>query len=128
MLNFAYTIVYVDNVDETLSFYENAFGFKRKFLHESGDYGELDSGATTLAFAQRTMIADEGLIAHDAKTSKSSFELDFTTDDVAAAVEHAIKAGAKLVKEIEVKPWGQTVAYVSDNSGFLIEICTPVTT
>ena len=51
MLNFAYTILYVDNVDETLSFYESAFGFKRKFLHESGDYGELESGATTLAFA-----------------------------------------------------------------------------
>jgi lactoylglutathione lyase len=23
-------------------------------------------------------------------------------------------------------PWGQTVAYVRDNNGFLVELCTPM--
>ena len=29
----AYTIFYVENVPDTLVFYERAFGFARKFLH-----------------------------------------------------------------------------------------------
>ncbi|MBB4843275.1 catechol 2,3-dioxygenase-like lactoylglutathione lyase family enzyme [Paucibacter oligotrophus] len=45
-MNFAYTIVYVADVAASLAFFEQAFGLKRRFLHESGAYGELDTGAT----------------------------------------------------------------------------------
>ena len=27
---------------------------------------------------------------------------------------------------LEVMPWGQTIAYVADINGFLLELCTPV--
>ena len=47
-------------------------------------------------------------------------------DDVAAAVARAVDAGAKLVQEATAMPWGQTIAYVGDHNGFLVEICTPV--
>ena len=30
------------------------------------------------------------------------------------------------LSEPATKPWGQTVAYLRDNSGFLVEICTPM--
>lgn len=30
-MKFGYTIIYVPNVDESLSFFENAFGFIRRF-------------------------------------------------------------------------------------------------
>ncbi len=43
------TIVYVPEVSASLAFFENAFGLKRKFLHESGTYGEMDTGETTLS-------------------------------------------------------------------------------
>ncbi|MDR7307276.1 hypothetical protein J2X15_002563 [Rhodoferax saidenbachensis] len=26
----------------------------------------------------------------------------------------------------EVMPWGQTIAYVADSNGFLVELCTPM--
>lgn len=125
-MNFAYTILYVDNVSEALIFYEEAFGFDRKMLHESGDYGELQSGSTTLAFAERTMIANEGWTPSAPNPSAPSFGISFTTDDVAKAIQRALKAGAKLLKEPVDKPWGQTTAYLSDNSGFIVEVCTPV--
>ncbi len=51
-MKFKYTILYVDDVVETFSFYEKAFGLKKKMLHESGDYGELDTGNTTLSFSK----------------------------------------------------------------------------
>lgn len=43
---FGYTILYVEDVPHSLGFYEEAFGFKRRFLHEGGDFGELDTGGT----------------------------------------------------------------------------------
>jgi lactoylglutathione lyase len=42
--------------------------------------------------------------------------------------DKAIKAGAIAVEKAKSKPWGQVVAYVKDLDGFLIEICTPMTT
>ena len=50
-MKFGYTIVYVSSVTETLAFYKEAFGFETRFLHESNQYGELETGATVLAFA-----------------------------------------------------------------------------
>ena len=52
MSHFAYTILYVRDVAATIEFYENAFGFKRKFISPDGEYGELLTGATTLSFAR----------------------------------------------------------------------------
>ncbi len=50
-MKFGYTIIYVPDVSASLSFFESAFGFSRRFFHESGTYGELQTGETTLAFA-----------------------------------------------------------------------------
>jgi lactoylglutathione lyase len=44
--------------------------------------------------------------------------------DVHAAVARAVDAGASHVVEPMVKPWGQTLAYVRDDTGFLVELCT----
>lgn len=50
-MKLGYTILYVPDVSASLQFFERAFGMKRRFLHESGTYGELDTGETTLSFA-----------------------------------------------------------------------------
>ena len=49
-MRFGYTIIYTDDVEKSIEFFERAFGLKRRFVHESG-YGELDTGSTALAFA-----------------------------------------------------------------------------
>ena len=38
----------------------------------------------------------------------------------------AVAAGATPMRPVEVMPWGQTIAYVADTNGFLVELCTPV--
>ena len=38
----------------------------------------------------------------------------------------AVDAGANLYAEPVEKPWGQTVAYLRDPNGILIELATPV--
>ena len=45
---FRYTILYVADVSAAMDFYETAFGLRRLFLHEAGDYGELDTGQRSL--------------------------------------------------------------------------------
>ena len=123
---YRYTILYVASVPETLKFYEAAFGFKTGFLHESGDYGELLTGATKLAFSSHALMATIGKDVATKPPAKPSYELAFETEDVAAALTRAINAGAVLVKPVTEMPWGQTLAYVRAPEGTLIELCTPV--
>jgi len=121
-----YTILYVKSVQETLKFYENSFGFKTRFLHEAGDYGELETGATTLAFSSLKLMSDLGKTPSAADPGAPSFEIAFETDEVKKWLDQSLDAGAQLVQGLKEEPWGQTTSYVSDPNGFLIEICSPV--
>jgi lactoylglutathione lyase len=121
-----YTILYVEDVAESLSFYETAFNLARKMLHESGDYGELDTGATSLSFSSLRLMAELGKNPARPERGRPSFEIAFETDDVGAAYARAIAAGAQPVQDPEDMPWGQTTAYVRDRDGFLVEICSPI--
>ena len=125
-LKFRYTIIYVDDVKETLNFYKTAFGIETAMLHECGDYGELGTGNTKLSFSSLELMKKLGINPATDKHKSPLFEIAFETNDVAAALAKALDAGALLVQDIEKMPWGQTTAYVTDNNGFLVELCTPV--
>ncbi|MBK6263525.1 VOC family protein [Marivirga sp. S37H4] len=128
-MKFAYTILYVEDVVKTIEFYEKAFGFQRKFIIPEKDYGELISGETTIAFAS-TALGESNFRNGFEKSSKSSkpfgVELVFTTENIEVDFQKAINAGAHEYESLKEKPWGQTVGYVRDMNGFLIEICTPI--
>lgn len=127
-MKLGYTILYVENVEETIRFYENAFGLTRKFIAEGGQYGELDTGSTTLGFVRYDLAEsnDVGFNEEEAKPKSPTFELAFVDSDVDAAFTHAIENGAEKVKDPVMKPWGQKLGYVKDNNGFLIEIASPM--
>ena len=122
-MKFGYTVIYVDDVAATIAFYEQAFGQTRGMV--AGDeFGELATGETRLAFAAKKMLHGDGHFASPGG-KVLGVEIAFTTDNVQKAYDRAVEAGAKSVSKPEKKPWGQTVAYVRDNNGFLVEICTP---
>lgn len=129
MVQFGYTILYVTDVTKSLEFYENSFGFVRKFVTPENDYGELLTGETTIAFACKN-LANSNLKKgfQESALSEKPFatELGFITDDVQQIVTIAQQNGAVVLEKPKQKPWGQTVAYIRDIDGFLIEICTPV--
>lgn len=127
-MQLGYTIVYVPDVELAVGFYERAFGLMRKFVHESGHYGELNTGETTLAFASEAMAQMNGIAIrpHTPLDVAAAFELCLVTKDPDAAYERALDAGAFAVKPAEQKPWGQRVAYVRDLNGCLVELCTPI--
>lgn len=109
-MKLGYTIVYVPDVAASLAFFEQAFGLSRRFLHESGDYGELDTGATTLAFASLALGNSHfagGVLAASESTKPLGMEIALVTDDVASAHARAVAAGAVALKAPEAKPWGK---------------------
>lgn len=128
-MKLGYTIVYVPQVAASLTFFEQAFGLQRKFLHESGTYGELDTGATTLSFAAHELgdlNFPGGHVHADQSAQPLGFELALVTDDVPAAHARALGAGATELAAPQLKPWGQTVSYVRCPDGVLVELCSPV--
>jgi uncharacterized glyoxalase superfamily protein PhnB len=128
-MKFGYCIFYVESVEATLAFFEQAFQLERRFLHESGAYGELNTGETVLAFASHEM-GGANLSGEYQKTCAAGkpfgMELAFVAEDVSVAYARAIACGASAVAEPKPKPWGQIVGYVRTPDGVLIEICTPV--
>lgn len=123
---FRYSILYVDDVAASIDFYVRAFALEKAYLHESGDYGELATGTTKLAFSSTALMRQLGKTPGRPDPKAPLFELAFETADVRAALDRAVAAGALLVQEVRDEPWGQTTSYVSDPNGYLIEICSPV--
>lgn len=127
-VRFGYTIIYVPDVSTALDFYTRAFGFERGFVSPDSSYGELITGETTLAFASEALGAshfEHGFEHHTLDHLPAGTELAFVTDDVDATIRSAIEAGAHMLVPAETKAWGQTVGWIRDPNGVLLEICTP---
>jgi len=130
-VSLGYVILYVKDVAGALSFYETAFGLSKRFFHDDNGkaYGELETGAARLAFASlelaKTHLKQE-VIAASLDRPPLGVEIALLTADVPAVYTRAVKAGAIKVSEPETKPWGQTVAYLRDKEGHLVELCTPL--
>jgi uncharacterized glyoxalase superfamily protein PhnB len=128
-MQFGYTILYVEDVAAAIDFYERAFGLARRFISDDATYGEMDTGGTTLSFAKHTLASQfipGGYLRNDPAAQPAGIEIGFVTDDVQAAWDTALAAGATSIAAPATKPWGQTVAYVRDPEGMLVELCTPV--
>lgn len=127
-MRFGYAIAYVDDVLATLDFYERAFGLRRGYVADNQNYGELDTGATRIAFVSdaqaRTLIAG-GYRRNDREADPPGFEFALVTEDVDGAYRRALQAGATSAAAPEDKPWGQRIAYVRDLNGVLVELVTP---
>jgi lactoylglutathione lyase len=124
-MRYASTILYVPDVAAALAFYERAFGLQVGFADPGGTYAVLaGEGGGALAFASHDQAAQG--VGDEARAAPAGFEVWIESDDVPAAVQRAVAAGAQLVREPVEKPWGQTVAYVRDPNGTLVELGEPV--
>ncbi len=118
----------VPDVVASVEFFERAFGLKRRFIHDSG-YGELDTGASALAFASHELGAANlpgGYVKASQSGEPLGMEVALVTDQVAEGHAKAIAEGAVSLKEPVLKPWGQTVSYVRCPDRTRVEFCSPV--
>ncbi len=126
-MHLGYIIIYVAEVPTTVSFYEKAFGLKRRFIHESSQYAEMETGQTILAFANEDFVmASHQFRPNRQKEQAAGAEIAFVVDNVEQQFKRAIDSGATEILKPAQKPWGQIVSYVRDNNGFIVEICNAI--
>lgn len=129
-ITLGYTIFYVDDVSDCLTFFSKAFGLEQRMLTPERDYGELATGETTLSFVSLELaganLDDAGGFVRPDSARPGAASITLLTADVGAAVTAAVTAGALVYVEPVDKPWGQTVAYVLGPSSLLVELATPV--
>ncbi len=127
-MKLGYTIIYVANVPDTVAFYERAFDLKRRFIHESNLYAEMETGNTALAFAGDETAEMSGLAIRPnrAESLAAGWEICLVCDDVESAYSRAVDEGCTPISKPAQKPWGQAVSYVRDINGCLVEIASPV--
>lgn len=122
-LSLRYIILYVEDGERSLHFYRDLLKLPVKGEHET--YIEFDTGSTILAINTKESVREiTGLSVSD--QSAATYEIGFVTEQVQETIDDLRANGVPVVVEPTEKPWGQTIAYVTDPDGNLIEICTPM--
>jgi len=130
-LTFRYSGFFVEDVPATVDFYRRAFGVELRYLHPSQGYAELATGETLLCFVGEAFLRSADLLGGiDVTCSRPGepaigAQIALVSHDLDHDWNHAIEAGATVVKSPEAKPWGQRVGYLQDMNGVLVELCTP---
>jgi lactoylglutathione lyase len=128
-LTLGWVIVYVDDPPAAADFYERVFGMRVEFKVPGGEYAQLDTGSTKLAFATYTLGEhnfEGGVRRADGDGAPPNVELALVHEDVDGAYAHALQAGCSALSAPLDKPQGQRVAYVRDPFGTLVELATPL--
>jgi uncharacterized glyoxalase superfamily protein PhnB len=130
-MQFRFSGMFVRDVPATVAFYEKAFGLGLRYMHPSNGYAELETGETLLGFVSEDFL-DAAKLLGNMPTRPNRPDLDpigaqiaFVTDNLDQDWQRAVSAGAVVVKEPQPKPWGQTVGYLRDSDGFIVELSTP---
>jgi len=120
-----YVILIVEDLDRALGFYTEVLGLR--LGHRSGDYAQLDTGATRLALYTRSAMSK--ILAKPLEapsTSAPGFEIGFKVAGVDAAFSELVARGARPVVPPTDRFWGQRTAYISDPDGHLIELAQDI--
>lgn len=121
-MEFVGQVIYVDNVEETLDFYYQAFGFITFSLSDNAEYGELSTGNVKIAFANHPYAQahfKQGYIRAHPKQPALGFELRFNCTNLSESYDKAVLAGAEPLCPPNQKG-SQTYAYVRAIEGTLI--------
>lgn len=125
-MRFGYTIIFVEDVERTVEFYERAFGLSRRNVTPL--FAQMETAGVTLAFGANRNERQELPIPFRENTLESDpagFQISLVAEDVEAAYAKAVEAGAVAVVKPHVMPWGQTISRVRDLNGVLVSIVSP---
>jgi uncharacterized glyoxalase superfamily protein PhnB len=133
------TVIYVDDVQPVLDFYQRAFGIGTAFVDVDVQLPDREPGRLYRFAALDVAGGALHLATHDLGRllipgytrppdgKPRGIEIAFETADVAGTYQSAMQAGAEAIVEPKLMPWGQTVAYVWSIEGTYVGICSPAT-
>ena len=127
MLKFATAVVYADDVPATVAFYRRVTGLEPTYYDTDLGFALLgEDQAVAIASHEAGMLMLAEGYGHVRSDQVRGTELAFWTNDVAAAFQVAVEAGATALTPPRVMPWGQTVAYVQAPEGTILGFVTRV--
>ncbi|MFJ3957186.1 VOC family protein [Arthrobacter sp. NPDC090010] len=121
-MRYAKSMFYVSNAKDVAEFFTAAFDLQAQVYGEG--YAEVATGDTKLAFgtleAAGNHLPDQPLAA--AEADRITGVLSFVSDDVDAAYQKALGAGAESLREPADREWGQRAAFVRAPGGLVLEL------
>lgn len=126
-LQFATAVIYTDDVAAAVTFYEHATGLAASYYDRELGFAQLgaEQSVAVASHAAGELMLGAGYEPVRGGRVRGA-ELAFWADDVPAAFEAALHAGAKVLTPPRVMPWGQTVAYVEAPEGTILGFVTRV--
>ena len=106
--------VYVNDLEQSRSFYQNALGLKERL--KDGTWLEFDLGQTTFAIYERPK--EKGPL----KPQKT--RIMFQTDDIKNAAKQVEKNGGKLIGSVRKENYGNLQTF-EDPNGHWLELFEP---
>ncbi len=112
----------VDDVDRAVEFYGRGLGLT--VVEQHPDWAQVKLGDQT-CWIMKAPAGVQGQISRDYRRHWTPVHLDFTVEDIEAAVKRAVDAGRNLDGEIQRGPKG-AMANMSDPSGNGVDLVCPV--
>jgi len=114
----------VDDLEKGVAFYQSAFGLRLRRRLFGGTVAEMigaSSNVYLLTKPSGSSASPNVSLPRDYRRHWTPVHLDFEVEDVEAAVQRALAAGAKLEDTVQTFPWGR-IAKMSDpfGNGFCI--------
>ncbi len=117
-----FPILHVTDVDRSVRFYQDAFGFQEDLRWpEAGprEFAFLAMGTTGIGIGRAT---PPDLPDWPAGRGVGGFQLCLYAEDTDAAAEHLVARGAAPVTAPRSMPWGERLAFFADPDGHLIHV------
>jgi lactoylglutathione lyase len=121
-----FPILHVDDVERSVRFYVECFGFEVGFRWpEEGPlaFAFLELGVTGIGIASREA---PDLPDWPSGRETGAFQLCIYTDDTDAAAERLVSRGADQLTVPRTQPWGERLAFFADPDGNLIHVTAMV--
>jgi lactoylglutathione lyase len=113
-----YVILYVRDLDRSISFYRDVIGLPFKFT-ESG-YAEFATEGTKFALYDRAGLP--ALIGREGTDPEATMEVAFLVGDVDVEARRLTEAGVSVLSGPLDRPWGQRTFHLLDPDGHVVEL------
>ena len=113
-------VLTVADLDESVRLFNQAFGLELHLDDHEGDEPWTSGRHAATSWTDGAFIHFALYESKDGTTSRGA-QVAFTVDDLDAAHQRAIEAGAEVLHHPRPQPWGRSARY-SDQDGHVIEL------
>jgi lactoylglutathione lyase len=115
--------LFVADVTVAVRFYREVLGFEPPHGTDvSPSYVAVRRGTAVIGLGSADALPADHPAARGTGRAGAGVELVVEVDDVVAARDHAVAAGAELASDLATQPWGLTDFRLVDPDGFYVRV------